>query len=316
MSDLPFDLVVLGGGSSGIVSARLYLDIHPNANVIVIERDEGPGGTWSRERSYPGFKAQATCPMCQFSDVPIEVPEEGVDELGYPESKYVSEYMENYLDKHVYEGVSLRARFRFNTLVTKVEKSSDSLWHVHITQADQETELTTRKIIVATGTTSIPNIPYLKNRSAFKGRVLHSIDFGREYASLTSPTTPVSSIVVIGGGKSSADMIYQLAKAEKYTQIIWLFRKSGKGPTAFIKPDPLPGFKTFPEAATTRLFAQFVLSGLKEKGWWDWFFWDTWFGSQLQGKFDDFVSRKFLKAGDFDRKEAREGFKLLKNTQT
>ena len=42
-----YDLCVIGAGTSGIASARFYLDVHPKANVILLERDHSVGGVWS-----------------------------------------------------------------------------------------------------------------------------------------------------------------------------------------------------------------------------------------------------------------------------
>lgn len=47
------DIVVIGGGTSGIVFARFYLDIHPKSRLIVIERDGVIGGTWSKGEQMP-----------------------------------------------------------------------------------------------------------------------------------------------------------------------------------------------------------------------------------------------------------------------
>lgn len=43
-----YDLVVVGAGQSGIVSARFYLDIHPDAKVGILERDHSVGGVWNQ----------------------------------------------------------------------------------------------------------------------------------------------------------------------------------------------------------------------------------------------------------------------------
>jgi hypothetical protein len=42
-----YDLIVIGGGSSGVASARFYLDVHPEAKVTILERDNSVGGVWS-----------------------------------------------------------------------------------------------------------------------------------------------------------------------------------------------------------------------------------------------------------------------------
>ena len=42
-----YDLCVIGAGTSGVASARFYLDVHPNAKVVLLERDHSVGGVWS-----------------------------------------------------------------------------------------------------------------------------------------------------------------------------------------------------------------------------------------------------------------------------
>ena len=48
MSTDVLDLVVIGGGTSGIAAARFYLDIHQESKVVIIERDGAVGGVWSK----------------------------------------------------------------------------------------------------------------------------------------------------------------------------------------------------------------------------------------------------------------------------
>jgi ribulose 1,5-bisphosphate synthetase/thiazole synthase len=49
------DLIVIGGGTSGIAAARFYLDVHPKRKVTVIERDGAVGGVWSKGMALVGF---------------------------------------------------------------------------------------------------------------------------------------------------------------------------------------------------------------------------------------------------------------------
>ena len=38
-------------GTSGIAAAKFYLDFHPNSQVAMLERDNGPGGVWNASQA-------------------------------------------------------------------------------------------------------------------------------------------------------------------------------------------------------------------------------------------------------------------------
>lgn len=305
----PFDIVIIGGGISGIVTARFYLDIHPECNLAMIERDGAVGGTWGSERLYPGFKAQASSRMCCFSDIELTTPPEGLDAANCPDSKYVAEYLDIYIDNHIYNSKSIRDRTHLNATVTAVRKVGN-LWSVKFDQKGSEKEFMTKKIIVASGQTSVPNMPNLKGEDSFQGPIYHSLDFGRSWKSLSAPE--LKKVVILGGSKSAADMAYQFAKAGK--EVSWIIRKAGKGPALFIAPQALGPYKNVSEMARTRLFAQLFLSGTGPKSWWDWFLWDTWPGQAFQKWFDTVAPQMTAKQARWDeRTDAKEGFHLLKN---
>jgi hypothetical protein len=96
--------------------------------------------------------------------------------------------------------------------------------------------------------------------------------------------------------------------------VTWLIRKSGKGAGNLVTAKAPFGFRNSNELASTRLFTELFISGLKEKRWWDWLLWDTALGHVLHNYFE-YVALSMACAGaNFDsRQGAREGFKLLKN---
>lgn len=305
----PFDVLVLGAGISGIVTARFYLDTHPNSNLAIIERDGAVGGTWGSERLYPGFKAQASARMCEFSDMELSVPPEGLDTWNCPDSKYIAEYMQIYMEKHVYNGKSMKDRTILNATVTEVRKVGD-LWSVKFNQKGTEKEFLTKKLIVSTGQTSIPNMPDLKGEDVFQAPIVHGLDFGREWKTLSGPN--FNNIVVLGASKTGADMAYQFAKAGK--EVSWIIRKTGKGPAAFIAGKAPPPYVNISEIARTHFFTKLFLMGLRPKTWWDWFLWNTWPGQAFQQWFDGIAARMISKVARWDeRTDAKEGFHLLKN---
>lgn len=50
-----FDLVVVGAGIHGLVIAKTYRDVHPEASILVLDKSQSIGGVWAKDRLYPGL---------------------------------------------------------------------------------------------------------------------------------------------------------------------------------------------------------------------------------------------------------------------
>lgn len=144
-------------------------------------------------------------------------------------AKYVTSYLESYVDNHVYEDKTIRDRILFNIRVQQIE-SVDNGWAVSC-QGGEPGNLTTSKLIDATGLTSLPNIPTIRGQEEFQGLTIHHKEFGQS-SILNNPK--VQRIAVLGGAKSAADVAYASAKAGK--EVHWIIRASGNGPAALFPP--------------------------------------------------------------------------------
>lgn len=60
--------------------------------------------------------------MLGFSDVPITILTDAPSFYGCIEAKHVTTYLEDYIDKHIYNGSPLRGRIRFGRNVKTVQK--------------------------------------------------------------------------------------------------------------------------------------------------------------------------------------------------
>ena len=56
MSEI-LDLVVVGAGGFGLAAAKVYLELHPSQNILVVESSGSCGGTWSEDRICSGLKS-------------------------------------------------------------------------------------------------------------------------------------------------------------------------------------------------------------------------------------------------------------------
>lgn len=50
MSDCPSPLIPYALGISGIYAAKLYLDIHPECGLAILDKDHYVGGTWNSSK--------------------------------------------------------------------------------------------------------------------------------------------------------------------------------------------------------------------------------------------------------------------------
>jgi hypothetical protein len=219
-------------------------------------------------------------------------------------------YLEKYVDEHEYAGVTLRDRIHFGAEVSKVEPCPEG-WKIFFTSKSKAINISSRKLIVATGSTSVPNMPDFQGRHDFSGPIVHTLEYGR---SKVYEREDIKSVAVIGGGKSAADMVYENVKAGR--RVKWIIRASGKGPGAFLDVKIRGvGVHNASELSLIRLAASILtLPGLQPASSWQRFLYNTRLGSWVFGKFRAFLSSQFVVNAKYDgRPGARETFKDLKS---
>jgi len=203
--------------------------------------------------------------MVGFSDVPIALPLDAPSYYGCIEAKYVNQYLEMYIDSHVYMGSSLRNRIHFGHRVEKIEKTG-GLWTVstRCSHGGQQ-EFRSFKVVVATGLTSLPKMPtFLLHQEEFKGPVRHHKDFGEVSKSLLN-TSDCKNVAVVGAGKSATDMVYESVKKGK--SVSWIIRKNGEGPALFFTAPGGGRYENSTEKGATRLNATFSPSSFMPNLW-------------------------------------------------
>ncbi|EED15453.1 dimethylaniline monooxygenase, putative [Talaromyces stipitatus ATCC 10500] len=247
MSAMEVDVAVIGAGLTGIAFARFYLDIHPEARLVIFEKDADIGGVWSAERVFEAFWAQSPLRMTSLADVALDIPDDAPRAYGTFEAKYVTKYLKEYVDSHVYNGESLRSRIRVNADVRSVEKHGDG-WLLHIKGTEPQSWYC-KKLAVASGLTSLPNMPTFPLSSDCKFPMLHHRDLGA-HEKILEPDSAYRNITVIGGGKSAADMVYGALKKGK--NVNWIIRTSGEGPGIFMDPAASGRYKHAAEAGATQ----------------------------------------------------------------
>lgn len=243
-----------------------------------------------------------------FSDMRMARPPEEDIYYEFFKAKHTTQYLEEYVDRHSFAGQSLRERIRFGFKVQTIRKL-DGTWVVSGEQnAKKKTTFHTPKVIIASGTTSTPNLPNLPKKENFEAPVIHQEAFG-ESSVLSS--ADLQKVTVVGGGKSAADMVYASVKAGK--SVSWVIRASGTGPGFLLSPKGKGPYKNAFEMGSTRVASTLSPSILNPDNWWTRFLHGTDRGRKLVKSIWNGADEENREEADFDgRKGAVKGFENLK----
>ena len=250
--------------------------------------------------------------MAGFSDTPITLPPNAETYHDLFGAKYVTSYLEDYVDNHVYQSQSIRDRILFAFKVQNIEKI-DHVWRVSGARSGGETEtISATRLVVATGHTSNPTMPNLPNREDFQGQILHQKGFGK--ASTTILASPFyQDITILGGGKSAADMVYDYVKAGK--KVSWIIRKTGEGPAAFAGAAGKGPYRNGPEIAATRMISALSPSCFAPDTWWTRMIHGSAYGRRTIAKLWQGADKAHHDLANFQKREgARPGFEKLESS--
>ena len=220
-------------------------------------------------------------------------------------AKYITQYLERFVDTKVYADKSLRQRIIFHSPVKEIEQNKEGGWH--ILRSDKQ-RLSTRKLVVAAGLTSQPNFPILPGYGSFTGTILHHKEFGSS-SILANPQ--VKHVAVLGGAKSAADIAYACAKAGR--AVSWIIRASGSGPAAFASAQGIGPYKNSNELLYTRLAASLSPSVWMPRGWIERLLHGTAVGRRLVDRLWANIDADARRPADYDgRNSEKNGFSNLR----
>ncbi|OJD30960.1 flavin-binding monooxygenase-like family protein [Diplodia corticola] len=271
-----YDVAIIGAGWYGLVAARTWLRLRPDANLIILDSDSTVGGVWSRDRLYPNLVAQVKLGLFNYTDTPM--PPDGATANGLVTGPMIHGYLQRYAEEH-----DLLRRIRFNTFVERAEPCAHGGWRLSLRDAPGEA-VETEKLMVATGVTSIPNLPDC-DRGAATVPIIHSRDIGVSYDALNAAA--VRRVTVVGAAKSAYDAVYLLVSMGK--EVDWIIRPDGAGPLAIL-PAELFGVFNSIAVASTRLMTCLSPSVFNTTGPVYRFFQRTSVGRWVTGKFWDVVT--------------------------
>ena len=186
------DVVVIGGGQSGLAAARA-LQAH-GISPVVLEAGPEPAGSWPRY-----YDSLALFSPARYSSMPgLEFPGQPDH---YPHRDEVASYLRRY-------AASLGADIRTNTRVTAVE-AHDQAGFIVRTGTGQAFHAA--GVVAATGSFDNPYVPVLPGQDRFTGRLLHVAGYRSPYQHASE------RVVVVGAGNSAVQVGYELAQVATVT---------------------------------------------------------------------------------------------------
>ncbi|KAL8965208.1 MAG: hypothetical protein Q9183_003973 [Haloplaca sp. 2 TL-2023] len=243
------DVIVVGAGWNGLIGARTFLQLEPNANLVILDDGKSIGGVWSKEKIYPNLYAQVGYGMFEYSFRPMK--NENVTKDRYISGETIHEYLFEFAKEN-----DLLRRTRFETRVVQVKRLPTRGWQLHL---DHGAPLVCQKLIYASGPTSSPVIPKWPMKG-FQSPIIHSSETGSSLDMIRD----VNHATVIGAAKSSYDTVYLLLAAGK--KVDWIIRDDGSGPLA-ITPPRYFGFNAV-DFCSTRAASSFSPSIMNTTGLW------------------------------------------------
>ncbi|KAK2024711.1 FAD/NAD(P)-binding domain-containing protein [Colletotrichum zoysiae] len=244
------DVVVVGAGWTGLISAKTYLDLAPDTDLVIVDGGKTVGGVWSKERIYPDLYAQVSHPLFQYSFE--DIPKAGLSKDGYISGYTINQYLEDFVGKH-----GLTSRLQLETCVVEVTRAESGAW---VLRTDHGPVIECNKLIWAVGPASSPVLPEWP-RSGFSSPVIHSANTGTHLDQIAG----IKTATVVGGAKSSFDAVYLLLKQRK--KVHWVIREDGAGPLA-MAPPTLLGIWNIVDVISTRILASFSPSIMNTSGLW------------------------------------------------
>ncbi|KAF9034318.1 hypothetical protein BJ165DRAFT_1512908 [Panaeolus papilionaceus] len=236
---------IIGTGVAGLINAYV-LTSDGYTDVTLIMRDETVGGTWAKERVYPGLHINSVHNEYRFSALAMPPPENAAESGGRLSGMDMCRYMERFYEMFLKE----KAKFIFKTNVLNIHRDEPGKWKVKVQDRESQKERVMQfaKIVLATGGCSNPNIPEAMSQAAadragFKGLVVHSSQFAAnldrmlEATNISDDSEADDVVLVVGGGKSAQDAVRKMTLSGR--KVVMVFSRTD---TFFASKSPAPDF--------------------------------------------------------------------------
>ena len=253
-------------GWHGLIMAKTYHEAEPGAHIRILDSASTLGGVWSEERLYEerlskcaricsftetgiqGLKTNNVVGSYEFSDYPLRPNRYGLRPGQHIPGTAVHQYLNDAAD---YFNIT-----RFLQLQTKVISATlnaDGTWLISYSNNIAQTshQIIAEKLVIATGLTSEPHVPYFAGQKSFQRPILHS----KQLKARSQELAAAKTAVVLGGNKSAWDVCYGVASRGRQAHMV--LRPSGGGPSWIWSLRLWPFNTTISPLSSTRFFSLF-----------------------------------------------------------
>ncbi|KAJ0118222.1 nicotinamide mononucleotide permease [Diaporthe amygdali] len=139
------------------------------------------GGTWAKERLYPGLKTNNLVGTLQYPDFPL-VPEEfGIERGQHIPGHIIHEYLSRYAEKF-----EIASKIRLQHKVISAEHRDEGGWKMVAEAEGRIIKITAARLVVATGLSSEEFLPRFDGEETFTSPIFHSKYFPKRFWHETS----------------------------------------------------------------------------------------------------------------------------------
>lgn len=97
--DFSYDVVIVGAGLQGLAAARMFLQLEPELELLIVDSNTSVGGVWAKENLYPGLMSNNLRGTYEYTDFPMD------DALGVKDDEHIPgevvyEYFRRYAENH------------------------------------------------------------------------------------------------------------------------------------------------------------------------------------------------------------------------
>lgn len=186
----------------------------------MLDAGQSVGGTWSSERLYDELRTNNLVGMFEFSDFPMDF-----DTFQVPTGSHIpGPVLHKYLTAYA-QHFGFFDRIKFGATVQSAELNEDGSWLLsyEVSTGEEnlsEVKVVAKKLVLATGTSSTPNMPHIVGSEKFGGQILHTKELSKQ--KVKDEMSTAKNIVVLGGSKSAVDTVYMNAVRGRHVD--WVIR--------------------------------------------------------------------------------------------